>query len=68
MVADGHRAVMMFCVQRMDCDRFTTAADIDPTYDAALRKAQAAGVELLCRVCDITPERISLEHSIPIVL
>ena len=68
MVADGHRAVMMFCVQRMDCDRFTTAADIDPTYDAALRKAQAAGVELLCRVCDITLERISLEHPIPIVL
>jgi sugar fermentation stimulation protein A len=68
MVADGHRAAMMFCVQRMDCDRFTTAADIDPTYDTALRKARAAGVELLCQVCDISPERILLQHPLPIIL
>ncbi|MCR9177400.1 MAG: DNA/RNA nuclease SfsA [Alphaproteobacteria bacterium] len=68
MVADGHRAVMMFCVQRMDCDRFTTAADIDPTYDSALRRARSAGVELLCRACDISRERIVLSDPLPIVL
>jgi sugar fermentation stimulation protein A len=68
MVADGHRAAMVFCVQRMDCDRFTTAADIDPAYDAALRKARAAGVELICRMCDISLERIVLSNALAIDL
>ena len=68
MVAEGHRAVMMFCVQRMDCNRFTTAADIDPTYDAALRRARDAGVEVLCWDCEITTESIRLRQPLPIDL
>ena len=40
MVAAGHRAVMVYLVQRMDCTRF---AAVDPGYDRAYRRAQAAG-------------------------
>lgn len=68
MVADGHRAVMMYCVQRMDCDRFVTAPDLDPAYDAALRTAISAGVEVLCWDCTITPEAITLRKPLPIAL
>jgi sugar fermentation stimulation protein A len=68
MVADGHRAVMMYCVQRMDCDRFTTAPDLDPAYDAALRAAVTAGVEVLCWDCAITVESITLRKPLPIRL
>jgi len=68
MVAAGHRAVMMYCVQRMDGDRFTTAADIDPTYDAALRRALTAGVEAICWDCEITPTHITLRRPLPIAL
>lgn len=48
MVAEGHRAVMVYLVQRTDCARFRVAGDIDPTYAAAFAAARAAGVETLC--------------------
>ena len=65
-VALGHRAVMVFCVQRADCDHFDVAADIDPGYAAAFQRARAAGVEALAYVCHVSAETIALTHSIPI--
>ncbi|MEC8037808.1 MAG: DNA/RNA nuclease SfsA [Pseudomonadota bacterium] len=65
-VALGHRAVMVFCVQRADCDHFDVAADIDPGYAAAFGRARAAGVEALAYVCHVSAETIALTHSIPI--
>ena len=61
MVAAGHRAVMLYVVQRGDCEGFRIAADIDPAYDRALKKAQAAGVEVLCYYCRVNPEGIEIE-------
>ena len=65
-LALGHRAVMVFCVQRSDCDHFDVAADIDPGYAAAFGRARAAGVEALAYVCHVSAETIALTHSIPI--
>jgi len=61
----GDRAVMLYLVQRMDCDRFTLAEDIDPTYAAAFRKAKQRGVEVLCYTCLITPESLSMDRALP---
>ena len=68
MVAEGHRAVMFYLVQRSDCQSFTPAAHIDPTYAAGLREAAEKGVELLCYTCDLTPETIEIAGTLPIKL
>lgn len=68
MVAEGHRAVMFYLVQRSDCESFTPAAHIDPTYAAGLREAAEKGVELLCYTCDLTPEKIEIAGTLPIKL
>lgn len=68
MVAEGHRAVMVFCVQRTDCDHFRVAGDIDPAYLEGLKTAMAAGVEAVAYACAVSPEAIAVEKPIPIVL
>jgi sugar fermentation stimulation protein A len=66
MVAAGARAVMVYLVQREDCDEFRLAADIDPTYAAAFDDARAAGVEAVCYACRLSTEEIRVDHTLPI--
>jgi sugar fermentation stimulation protein A len=66
MVAAGHRAVMLYCIQRTDCDRLALAGDLDPGYAAAYGRARAAGVEALAWRCAIKPTGISLDRPVPI--
>ena len=66
MVAQGHRAVMLYLVQRTDCTSFTLASDIDPDYHAAYLAARDAGVETLCIGTKITPQEILIDAPITI--
>ena len=68
MVDSGARAVMLYLVQRGDCDHFRVAADIDPGYAAAMAEARSRGVEALCYACDITPEGIEIERPLPLAI
>ena len=68
MAAAGHRAVMLFLVQRMDCRFFRPAAEIDPTYARALKSAVAAGVEVLCYDCRLTLDGIDAGKPLPLRL
>jgi len=68
MVAEGHRAVMFYLVQREDADAFTVAADIDPTYAEELTKAIKAGVEVVCYACTLNPEEITVSRKLPVRL
>lgn len=68
MVGQGHRAVMLYLVQRTDCTRMTLAEDIDPTYAQAFRTARQAGVEVLCFDCQISPEGVALGQALPFEL
>jgi sugar fermentation stimulation protein A len=64
-VAEGDRAVQLFVIQRMDCDRFAACADLDPVYAAALAAAAGAGVEVLAYACDISTNAIAISRPIP---
>lgn len=66
MVRQGHRAVMVYLVQRADASRFAFAEDLDPTYAAAFAAAHAAGVEAIAVRCRLSPHQISVEKEIPI--
>ena len=71
MAEAGHRAVMLYCIQRTDCARFKLAADLDPKYAAGFERAAARGVEAYAYACAITapgdgaPE-IHLSHPVPL--
>lgn len=64
MVAAGHRAVMIYLVQRQDAKRFSLAADVDPAYAAAFAKARASGVEAVAYRCKLSCEEIRLDKAI----
>lgn len=61
----GHRAMVLFLVQRTDADRVTLARDIDPVYAAAVDQAIAAGVEVRALSARITPEEITIGPELP---
>jgi len=67
MAADGHRAVIFYCVQRGDASEVRPADAIDPDYGRALRAALAAGVEAIAYRAAVTPAGITLEASLPVV-
>ena len=68
MAAAGHRAVMLFLVQRTDAAEVGLAADIDPAYARAFAEARAAGVEALALGTRIDPEGIAAAGPLPLVL
>jgi sugar fermentation stimulation protein A len=65
MVRAGHRAVMIYLIQRSDARRFRTASDIDPRYATALAEARAAGVEAYAVTCRISPDAITVDKVLP---
>lgn len=68
MVAQGQRAVMLFCVPHGGIEQVRPADHIDPKYGQLLREAAAAGVEVLAYGAVPTPEEVSLIRPVPVVL
>jgi sugar fermentation stimulation protein A len=66
MVREGHRAVMVYLVQRAEPERLALARDIDPTYGKAFDAARDAGVEAIALTCRVGPEAIEVAKAIPI--
>ncbi|GAB4267455.1 MAG: DNA/RNA nuclease SfsA [Deferrisomatales bacterium] len=65
-VASGHRAAMVYVVQRGDGRWFEPAADIDPAYAAGLHRAVAAGVEVYALGTQVSPEGVAVTGLLPI--
>ena len=60
----GHRAAIVFVIQRADCDGFRPADEIDQEYGRWLRRAIKAGVEALPYRAKVTPKEIILTERI----
>jgi sugar fermentation stimulation protein A len=60
----GHRAAILFVIQRGDCGNFRPADEIDGEYGRWLRKAVKAGVEALPYVAKVTPKEIILTRRL----
>lgn len=66
MAEAGHRAVMVFLIQRADCDRFRLCRDLDPDYAAEFDRATARGVEAFAVRCQISTNAILPDALLPI--
>ena len=66
MAAQGHRAVLLFLVQRTDARRVGVARDIDPAYGAAYDAARAGGVEVMALGTAIDPQGIQVGAPLPL--
>jgi sugar fermentation stimulation protein A len=67
MVREGHRAVMVYLIQRGEARRLSFARDVDPNYGAAYDAAIAAGVEAIALRCRLSTEEIVVDKPVPIV-
>jgi sugar fermentation stimulation protein A len=64
----GHRAAVLFCVQRADGGRFRPADHIDPVYGDTLREAHRQGVMALACRAAVSPTRIEIVDRLPVCL
>src|SRR5262249_53966126 len=67
MAEAGHRAFMLFLIQRADATCFDLARDIDPAYGAAFDLALAAGVRAIAYSCRLSPADIAIDPPVPIL-
>lgn len=61
---EGHRAVMLYLIQRNDCDRMRICDDLDPVYALAFQRAMSRGVEAYAVKCDVSPAQISVTGTV----
>jgi sugar fermentation stimulation protein A len=66
MAEAGHRAVMLYLIQRDDCHRLRICDDLDPVYAAAFRRAMGRGVEACAVKCSISAQEIAVTTTVPI--
>ena len=63
-ISKGYRSVMLYVVQRMDCEKLTIAKEIDPIYAENFINAKKNGVEMEVWACDISIKEIKLSHQL----
>lgn len=68
LAKDGERAVLLYLVQRADCESVEPADSIDPAYGESLRRAAHGGVEVLALRARVSPTRIRVEGALPVLL
>jgi len=65
MVEEGHRAVALFVVQRMDCEGFSACGELDPVFARTLDEVAARGVEVLVYACEMAETGVVITRRLP---
>jgi len=68
LVRQGKRAVLLFLVQRADCQTLEPAADLDPAYAEALRQAHKKGVEVFALQARVSETGLELLGELAVEL
>jgi sugar fermentation stimulation protein A len=69
VVKSGHRGAIVFLVNRTDCEWMGAAAEIDPDYAKALKKAVTkSGVEAYAYRARTTPLGTAIDQRLPVRL
>lgn len=68
MVDEGHRAVLIYCLQRSDCDSLRFGVEFDPVYAKTALVALNHGVEMIPYSCAITQQGISLNTPLNLIV
>ena len=67
-VREGHRACVIFVIQRDDAQALTPNDDADPQFGIALRRAAKDGVEVYACGCHVSTGEITLADQLPVKL
>ena len=65
---EGHRAGVIFVIQRLDAEAFAPHDQADPLLGKTLRTAAARGVEIWAYRCHVDEQSITLADEIPALL
>jgi sugar fermentation stimulation protein A len=65
---EGHRAVVLFVVQRDDAVGMRPHDESDPDFGQALRSAAREGVEIYAYGCCVEPQMLKIAESLPVYL
>lgn len=68
VVDQGHRAAVIFVVQRPDAQLFTPHKSADPGFAATLEQAAEMGVGVYAYGCRVTLKEITLGACVPVEL
>lgn len=65
---EGYEAAVCFVIQMAGVKGFSPNDRTHPEFGAALRQAQAAGMETLALECAVTPEEVYITTAVPVKL
>lgn len=68
VVKDGYEAYVFFVIQMKGVRYFTPNRRTHEAFAEALVKAEAAGVKVLARDCEVTKDSITIADEVPVVL
>ena len=66
--AEGYAAAVCFVIQMPGMKDFAPNDTTHPAFGGALRRAAAAGVEVLALGCRVEPDELWIDHTVPVRL